>query len=137
MLSFSLGAISMLIKIVISYFLVGEMNIYGAIVAADIAYFIDMAISLIAVKVVIDPKFDIKEILLKPMISGVIMAIVIVLIEEPISLYAQSPLIRLVVIGGMGVGCYILSLMFTKAASVKEIKNQLQINNRSAIIKTK
>lgn len=111
MLSFSLGAISMLIKIAVSYFMVGEMNIYGAIVAADIAYFIDMVISLIAVKKVIGPKLDIKGHLLKPIASGVIMMIVILFIKEPVCGYLQSSFLQLGVIGAVAVVCYLLSLL--------------------------
>lgn len=122
MLSFSLGAITSLLKTVMAYFLVGRMSIYGNIISANIAFFVYMVASLFAIKKIIGLKFNFMEIIIKPIASALVMIWVLVAAKEPLCVLFENIYLRVFAIALISGGTYILSLMLIGGVRLEEVK---------------
>jgi len=122
MLSFLLAALSIVLKIILAYILVGRYSIYGTIISSNIAYFVDMILSLWAVKRIIGLKYDIMEIIIKPLCASVVMILVLCMIKEPFEAIFANIYARLLVGVALSGSVYLFSLFVFGGISIREMK---------------
>ncbi len=124
--SFLCALISSVIKLILYYLLIPKMSIYGAIMGADIAYFVYMILSLVLVKRTTGIKYDIKDIIIKPLISALVMIIVLMLVQKPLEYQISNVYILTVLKCSFCGSAYVLTLVLTGGVSIKEIKKLLK-----------
>lgn len=122
MLSFWLGALSIVLKIILAYILVGRYSIYGTIISANIAYFVDMILSLWAAKRIIGLKYDIMEIIIKPVCAAAVMVLVLYMVKVPFEAMFNNIYVRLVVSALLSGTVYLFSLFIFGGISIREMK---------------
>lgn len=121
-IAFSLGAITALAKIILSFVFVGKVGFYGTIAAANISYFVYMIMSFESLRRVIGLKFDFMEIIIKPSASVIIMSVVILFSKEAVYAIFANVYLRLGVLAALSGIAYLLSCFLLGSISVKEIK---------------
>ncbi|MGN0148893.1 MAG: polysaccharide biosynthesis C-terminal domain-containing protein [Clostridia bacterium] len=128
MLPFFFSLICSLIKLVISYMLVGcrEYNIYGSAISANISSFIMMILSLAAVKRHLCLKFDFKAIIIKPAAAAAAMCTVIYFLKAPLNELCKSSFSELFITCAVSCTVYLLMLILTRAVSFKELRKVLK-----------
>jgi len=122
MLSFLLAALSIVLKIILAYILVGRYSIYGTIISSNIAYFVDMILSLWAVKRIIGLKYDIMEIIIKPFCAAAVMILVLCMTKEPFEAIFANIYVRLLMSVAISGSVYMFSLFVFGGISIREIK---------------
>ena len=114
----------LIIKAVFDYILVGrgEFNIYGTIIALNISYFVIMVLNLSAVSRILDLKYSIRMMILKPAFAAVVMCGMIRLLKVPLMAYNHHLGIILVCfVSGVG---YCLTLLLTGAIKVSDFSSK-------------
>lgn len=96
-----------------------ELNIYGAIIASDIAHLVTVVINTAAVGRFLHIKYDVMSVIVKPAAAAAVMAAVIVLLREPLS--GMPSVVKSACICSAGGGAYIFMLLLTGAVKKKEI----------------
>ncbi len=124
--SFLCALISSVIKLILYYLLIPKMSIYGAIIGADISYFIYMILSLVLANRTIGVKYSIKDMMIKPAISIAMMIVVLILVQKPLE-YEISNVYILTALKCIFCGsAYVLTLVLTGGVSIKEIRRLLK-----------
>ena len=82
----------MIVKTIFDYILVGrsEFNIYGTIIALNTGYFVIMILNLAAVSRILDLKYSIRAMVIKPAMASLIMCGMIRLLKAPLMAYNHN-----------------------------------------------
>lgn len=128
MLPFFFALIGSIIKLSISYILVGNphFNIYGSAISSDIAYFAVMLMNLAAVKRHLSLKFDLKAIIITPLLAAAAMCAVLIWSQDAVYAFTQSSFIRLLVLCPASLAAYGLVLLLTNTIPVKDIRKMMK-----------
>ncbi len=88
-----------LFKVISNYILIAtpQLNIGGAPISTFFCYFIIVALNIISIIRIIKPKFNIKDFILKPVISAVVMGVVVYAVYNLIATLLGCPKIVLTV----------------------------------------
>lgn len=105
--------ISYAVKIALLYFLVGmpQLHILGAVISAVVCAFLGMCLNLYGIRKYMGLKFSLREILLKPVMAGVVMTGVMKLLYEPVQALGLGSLGICAVLGTAGMLGYFLALI--------------------------
>lgn len=123
--AFICAAVPNVIKIALSYVLIEKYGIYGAVMSANIAYFIAMLLNIGVMGHVLGLKYAIGDIIIKPGIAAAVMGTVLFLVKEPLNMTLEGVYIRLIVNALLAGGAYVMTLFLTGGVSVKEIRKAL------------
>ncbi len=124
--SFLCALVASVIKLILYFILIPKMSIYGAIISADIAYFIYMILSLILTKKVTGVKYSFTDMVLKPAISAIAMVVILCLIQKPLEYRINNIYILTTAKCAFCSCAYVLTLVLTGGVSVKEIKKMFK-----------
>lgn len=128
MLPFFFALIGSVIKLVLSYILVGnpDFNIYGSAISSDIAYFIIMILNLAAVKRHLRLKFDFAAIIIKPLSAAAALCAVLMLLKDIVYANFAGSFMRLLILCGASLSAYMLTLLLTNAVSISDMRKILK-----------
>lgn len=124
MTSFANSAAGMVLKLVLSYVLIGKYGIYGAIISADISYFAVMLLDLYTTRKIIGLKYRLGEILIKPAVSTAAMAAVLYLTYPVIAAHTDNHMLICALSGVWGMGVYVLTLLLVGGIRKTDIEKQ-------------
>jgi stage V sporulation protein B len=108
----AMGAVS---KIVLTYILVGipSINIYGAAFSSVVAYAIAAILNLMTLKRRAEIVFDVREVLIKPLMSVAVMSVVVLLAYHGSNMFLPGKYATVLGIG-IGILAYFYMLLYTK-----------------------
>ena len=112
-----------ILKIILCMIFMRDMGIYGAILSANICYFVEMAVSAIIIKKILGLKFGIKETIIKPGFAAMVMCIIIYLIKQPLEASVNEIIPRTAVICIFSLTGYMASLTLTSSEDIKQLFN--------------
>lgn len=109
---FLYNMIGMAIKLCANLFLIPipKINISGAVIGSSLEFFVVMILDIYAVKKCQNINFEVKNSVVKPLLSAVIMALVMILINNPFSIIFKNIIISTGATLVMGGVVYLLSL---------------------------
>lgn len=125
---FIFGFIASVIKLVFNIILIRcqYLNILGAVLSADIAYFTSMVFSLICLKRNFGFKLGIVQNFVKPFLCAAVSTAIMYLVYRPFSVMLTSALFALILSGAIGCVTYALMLLCTSCISRKEINTLIK-----------
>lgn len=103
-----------------------ELNINGAVLSADISYGVLMLLNLWGAGKTLGLKYNLMEILIKPVISSLVMGGFMYCIQMPVASVCQNNFLYLAIVSTAGLAVYALMLLLTNAISVREMKTVLK-----------
>lgn len=114
------------IKLVLTISLVKipEINIYGAVIASIAAYIVTTILNIILLKLTLRTRINIKNNIIKPTISSVIMVGVVLISYEKLLSYTMSNGLSCLLSVFLGIIIYIASIAVTKVFDINEVKNR-------------
>ncbi len=126
---FYIMCISSFLRLILTFILTQNenLNIYGAIIAFLISAYIGMIIEYIFIKKFLGLKFNIMEILIKPIISLAMMNACIYFIKAPVYEFINNSRVSFFVVTVISCLIYILFLFITKAVNIKEIRKMFKM----------
>lgn len=122
-------AIAGVTKVIINYFLLAipEVNINGVAVGTSACYLIYMTLNLFYVSKVTKPGFNVKDFVVKPVISAALMGVAVWAVNTVAGVVLGSGRMAsaLCTVAGIGVGVvvYLIALLKTKTIRSEEIAN--------------
>ena len=118
------GFIGALVKLVCNFIFIRNqyLNITGAIISANIAYFVIMLLSLICTRQTFHSCFNIKNNFLKPFFCAAFMAAVMYTLYSPFTIIFSSGKIALAGSAAVGSAAYGLMLIYSGCISREDIK---------------
>jgi stage V sporulation protein B len=121
-INLAMGAVS---KIMLTYILVGipSINIYGAAFSSVVAYAVAATLNVLTLKRRANVVFDVRQVLLKPLLSVVVMSMVVLLIYHGSNVFLPGKFATVISIG-IGIIAYFFMLFYTKTL-VEEDFNML------------
>ena len=111
-----------IVKIIVNYFLVGypSINIAGAPIGTILCYFVILVLNLISIKKIMNIKYDFVSLVLKPVISVIVMAIVVIAVYNITSVLGNTiSTILAIAVGGI---CYFAVLFMIGTINEDNIK---------------
>lgn len=116
-------AVGLVIKCIVTYFLVGivDLNVQGAAIGSAVAYGVIGIMNFMAVKHYTDTKFDLKLSVVKPVISGAVMCVFVLAVYYGLqgSIGNSLATVASIAVGGV---MYAIMLLKTKSIEVNEMK---------------
>lgn len=114
--------IGVIIKIILSYILISipSINIHGAVISTLITYSVILLLNIISCKKIINFKFDIKYMIIIPLINSLLMAIVVITTHKIFSnMFGDKSLTIISILSGAII--YGILLIVTKVVSINSI----------------
>lgn len=115
--------VGLVVKCVATYILVGipELNVQGAAIGSSIAYGVIGIMNFLAVKSYTETKFNLSLSVVKPVISGVVMCVCVMIAYYALEGFIGNSLSTVVAIGVGGL-VYVVMLLKSKSIENNEIK---------------
>ncbi len=100
------------VKLAVIYALCGSgtFHIYGAAVSSAVSALLELILNLWGIRKYMGLKFSVREILLKPVTAGAVMAGVMGLLYGPVSGLVSQDIAVCIAVGGIGAAVYLLTL---------------------------
>lgn len=126
---FVIMVITSILKIGITYILTGirELNIYGAIIASCSATVLSMLLEYAVLYKNLRLKIGIMEIIIKPTVSGLLMAGAIYSFKPAVNEYFGGGFLSFVIICAVSVTVYGAMLFLTKAIRINEVRKVIKM----------
>ena len=102
-----------------------ELNIYGTIIASGISSFSAMFLEYAVLKRYLGLKLKFTEIIIKPVFAAAVMAAVIYLAKEPVSLRLGHGFFSFCAVAGVSCAAYFAALMLTGGSDIREMRRML------------
>lgn len=119
------GLVGMCFKLAGNLLLVSNphLHIMGAVISANISYFVVVLLDYIAVRRRMHIRFDVRNTFIKPLLSAAVMGAVMALLYRPMCIIFSNETAALAATGFVGCVTYAMMLFLTTAVTKKELKN--------------
>lgn len=120
----------MILKTLMNIILVKKYGIYGAILSANICYFLVMVLNFIQVKKIIGFRYEVVDIFVKPVVGALAMSVVLWLLRGGLKM--TNDVLRCTITGIWGCLVYVIFLVALRCITLEEICKTFGISKNNA-----
>ena len=104
-----------------------ELNIYGTIISFGVSSFMAMIMEYAVLKRYLGLKLKFTDIIIKPAIAAALMAVMIYLAKEPVSLRLGNGFLSLCAVAGASCIVYFMALALTGGSDIREMRRMFKM----------